>query len=292
MIALLTVTLLIKGVLTLPVTPHEPENCDDVKVMKCVVEALADVLSRPRPSPVSQECLQTLRTDERLLTLLRHYDFLKELHDIAPQGGEDRVKPPGGAIAPSHVTRAPLSLEDDVSDQSMLDALGGPGEQSILSQKRRMTGNEDAKEEEEEEKKGSEGLKSKEFNSEDEEEEDKRSDIFFSDHSEEKKSEEENEDEMKRSRMKSSGGEKQQEEHHHSKEMSEAEEVTKKKEMKMKKRNRTPEEKELQMIAQRGPEEEGSAVRKTEQEEDVERLAAIESDLENVAQKLHDLRRG
>ncbi|XP_061785892.1 chromogranin-A [Nerophis lumbriciformis] len=289
MIALLTVTLLIKGVLTLPVTPHEPEN-DDVKVMKCVVEALADVLSRPRPSPVSQECLQTLRTNERLLTLLRHYDFLKELHDIAPQAGEDRVKPPGGAIAPGHVTRAPLSLEDDVSDQSMLDALGGPGEQSILSQKRKMTGNEE--EEEEEEKKGSEGLKSKEFHSEDEEEEDKRSDIFFSDHSEEKKSEEENEDEMKRSRKKSSGDEKQQEEPHHSKEMSEAEEVTKKKEEMKMKRNRTPEEKELQMIARRGPEEAGSAVRKTEQEADVERLAAIESDLENVAQKLHDLRRG
>lgn len=33
-----------------------------LQVMKCVVEALADVLSRPRPLPVSQDCLATLRS--------------------------------------------------------------------------------------------------------------------------------------------------------------------------------------------------------------------------------------
>lgn len=32
--------------------------------MKCIVEALADVLSRPHPLPVSQECLITLKTGE------------------------------------------------------------------------------------------------------------------------------------------------------------------------------------------------------------------------------------
>lgn len=35
-----------------------------LQVMKCIVEALADVLSRPHPVPVSQECLTTLRTGE------------------------------------------------------------------------------------------------------------------------------------------------------------------------------------------------------------------------------------
>lgn len=33
-----------------------------LQVMKCIVEALADVLSRPHPVPVSQECLVTLKT--------------------------------------------------------------------------------------------------------------------------------------------------------------------------------------------------------------------------------------
>ncbi|TKS76006.1 Phospholipase B1, membrane-associated [Collichthys lucidus] len=65
-------------------------------VMKCIVEALADVLSRPHPTPVSQECLVTLKTD-----------------------------------------------------RSMLEALGGPGERSILSEKR-GTGNGDGGEEKDE----------------------------------------------------------------------------------------------------------------------------------------------
>lgn len=37
-----------------------------LQVMKCIVEALADVLSRPRPLPVSQDCLVTLRSGRRL----------------------------------------------------------------------------------------------------------------------------------------------------------------------------------------------------------------------------------
>lgn len=35
------------------------------QVMKCIVEALADVLSRPHPMPVSQECLATLKTGKQ-----------------------------------------------------------------------------------------------------------------------------------------------------------------------------------------------------------------------------------
>lgn len=37
-----------------------------LQVMKCIVEALADVLSRPHPMPVSQECLVTLKTGNLL----------------------------------------------------------------------------------------------------------------------------------------------------------------------------------------------------------------------------------
>lgn len=84
----------------------------------------------------------------------------------------------------------------------------------------------------------------------------------------------------------------EQEVPHHSKEVSD--EVEEKK-----KRNtqRSLEEKELQMIARSGPvgsrglEEEGSASRRSEDPE-IESLAAIESELENVAQKLHEMRRG
>uniref|UniRef100_A0A4W5P280 Chromogranin A n=1 Tax=Hucho hucho TaxID=62062 RepID=A0A4W5P280_9TELE len=98
-------TILVNRVLSLPVTPTYLET-EDVEVMKCIVEVLADVLSRPHPLAVSQECLSILRTDERLVSILRRHNFLKELQDIA------------------------------VEDQSMLAALGGPGERSILSQKR------------------------------------------------------------------------------------------------------------------------------------------------------------
>lgn len=39
-------------------------HCVRLQVMKCIVEALADVLSRPQPTPVSEECLVTLKTGE------------------------------------------------------------------------------------------------------------------------------------------------------------------------------------------------------------------------------------
>nr|XP_057913810.1 chromogranin-A isoform X2 [Doryrhamphus excisus] len=273
MIALLTVTLLMKCVLSLPVTPSVLENDDDAKVMKCVVEALADVLARPRPLPVSHQCLHTLRTDQRLLSLLRHFDFLKELQDIATHGGKERARPHGGAMVPHHVTQAPLSVEGDVPDRSMLVALGGPGERSILSQKSRTASEEEEEEEEEarmeNKASGPEETAAKDFHA-DGEEEDKRDTV--SQHSKEDESDEEEEEEE--------NGMKRSTKQHHFKE----------EEMKTK-RNRTPEEKELQMIAGKGPEEEGSAGRKTE-DADVGSLSAIESELEDVAQKLHELRRG
>ncbi|XP_059898290.1 chromogranin-A [Gadus macrocephalus] len=64
-------------VLSLPVTSGELES-GDVKVMKCIVEALADVLSMPHPVPVSQECLDTLRTGK------------KSTRDLTPPGPHPR----------------------------------------------------------------------------------------------------------------------------------------------------------------------------------------------------------
>ncbi|XP_077408089.1 chromogranin-A isoform X2 [Vanacampus margaritifer] len=287
MILLLTLTLLLKSVSSLPVTPSVLED-DDVKVMKCVVEALADVLSRPRPLPVSQQCLHTLRTDDRILTHLRRSDFLKELQDVATLGG---LSPGLGAIEPHHMMPAHENA-DGVPDGSMLKARGGPGERSILSQEQRRS----------EEEGGGEnggiwrGGETREEEEEHEEEDKKaRGSEEKKRHTSEEEDEEEDEEEGMRKRSKGFLPEKKSEEAegkggapHHSKEASEEEGMKKKK----KKRNRSPEEKELQTIARRTPEDEdGSAGRKSEDAE-VENLAAIESELENVSQKLHQLQRG
>ncbi|KAF1491890.1 Chromogranin-A, partial [Megadyptes antipodes antipodes] len=55
-------------------------------VMKCVVEVISDTLSKPNPLPISEECLETLRGDERIISILRHQNLLKELQEIAAQG--------------------------------------------------------------------------------------------------------------------------------------------------------------------------------------------------------------
>uniref|UniRef100_A0A667GX06 Chromogranin-A n=1 Tax=Lynx canadensis TaxID=61383 RepID=A0A667GX06_LYNCA len=61
------------------------------KVMKCIVEVISDTLSKPSPMPVSQECFETLRGDERILSILRHQNLLKELQDLALQGAKERA---------------------------------------------------------------------------------------------------------------------------------------------------------------------------------------------------------
>ncbi|XP_037306052.2 chromogranin-A [Pungitius pungitius] len=392
---LFVLSVLTSCVVSLPVTPSQLENeNEDVEVMKCIVEALADVLSRPHPVPVSEECLVTMKTDDRLVSVLRRHNFLKLLQDIAVRGHQERA-----AATPEPTTRTPQAAEDD-ADQSMLEALGGPGERSILSQKERegekddsvgggesrdatATGEEEEEEEEEEEVKeeeqheeeeeerdespgsrgsasveeGSEGKADKRGEEEEEEEdhEEKRAHLHeehmmkdkkgarsgeerdapriksqkkFVEEGEEEEEEEEEEDkrsayfshgpkpegeqeeeeevagEMKRDshtrwtkRGKSSPGGKQkavgEEAPHHSKEEQEEEE---KEGEKKGHAQRSPEEKELRMIAggpeeRRGAEEEGSAGRKPE-EPGIESLAAIESELESVAQKLHEMRRG
>ncbi|NXG52692.1 CMGA protein, partial [Psilopogon haemacephalus] len=55
--------------------------------MKCIVEVISDTLSKPNPLPISEECLETLRGDERIISILRHQNLLKELQEIAAQGG-------------------------------------------------------------------------------------------------------------------------------------------------------------------------------------------------------------
>ncbi|CAN9507736.1 unnamed protein product [Ophioblennius macclurei] len=378
---LILVTVLFSCVLSLPLTSSQLEN-EDVKVMKCIVEVLTDVLSRPHHMPVSQDCLVTLKTDDRLVKILRHHKFLKELQEIAVQGDHERVQLQRDVGTPTPVTQT-THAADIIADRSMLEALGGPGERSILSQEKR-TGNGDEKEGEEEDIEGEElredneaeevnrengkspgshasesvekwnkakaekrereeeieASEEKRANSEDSEEghfikdeqggeseekrdphqnkKEKKSDgdgekdvksALFSHKHKNRDEEEEEEEEVKRGsreslkrwtkrakslslKRKAAGKEAQQEVPHHSKEILEEEEGEEKRDT-----ERSPEERELQMIARRTPEErrvleeEGSASRKSEEPE-IESLAAIESELENVAQKLHDLRRG
>ncbi|KAL0967566.1 hypothetical protein UPYG_G00253860 [Umbra pygmaea] len=137
--------LIINHVLSLPVTPTFHEK-DDVEVMKCIVEVLVEVLSKPHPTPVSQECLERLQNDERLVSILRHHNFLKELQDIAVQGVHERA-PQHRDFTAGHVTSQSDDLQsiDAAADRSMLAVLGGPGERSILSQKRGTGGAEEVK---------------------------------------------------------------------------------------------------------------------------------------------------
>ncbi|XP_054989200.1 chromogranin-A isoform X2 [Sorex araneus] len=89
--ALLALLLCAGQVIALPV--NSPMNKGDTEVMKCIVEVISDTLSKPSPVPVSQECSETLRGDERILSILRHQNLLKELQDLALQGGTAAAPP-------------------------------------------------------------------------------------------------------------------------------------------------------------------------------------------------------
>ncbi|XP_065696276.1 chromogranin-A isoform X1 [Patagioenas fasciata] len=87
---LLAVLLLAVPAMSLPVA--NDMNKGDTKVMKCIVEVISDTLSKPNPLPISEECLETLRGDERIISILRHQNLLKELQEIAAQGANERTQ--------------------------------------------------------------------------------------------------------------------------------------------------------------------------------------------------------
>ncbi|KAM6393481.1 chromogranin-A isoform 4-T4 [Pluvialis apricaria] len=97
---LLAVLLLAVPAISLPVT--NDMNKGDTKVMKCIVEVISDTLSKPNPLPISEECLETLRGDERIISILRHQNLLKELQEIAAQdaaGERPEEEQPTGSLA-------------------------------------------------------------------------------------------------------------------------------------------------------------------------------------------------
>uniref|UniRef100_A0A3B4F3B7 Chromogranin-A n=1 Tax=Pundamilia nyererei TaxID=303518 RepID=A0A3B4F3B7_9CICH len=261
-------------------------------------EVCQDVLSRPHPMPVSQECLATLKTDDRLVTILRHQNFLKEMQEIAAQG-ESRI---------THLVYVCMKIRmmEGSSDSFSFKVVGG--ELIRLQQQKIIKINLILfifPDDESDEKRDACRRKSKDETSDEEEEMTKRLSLFHKNKGKEEGRKEETKQGNRESlqrwtkatkplllKKKAATKEEQHEVPHHSKEIAEEKEEEKKRNA-----QKSPEEKELQMIARRAPEErrgleeEGSASRKSEEPE-IESLAAIESELENVAQKLHELRRG
>ncbi|XP_056115946.1 chromogranin-A [Rhinichthys klamathensis goyatoka] len=345
---------LVNFVFSVPVSPGHMDD-KDVKVMKCIVEVIADTLSKPHPIPASQDCLDILGSDDRLVSILRHQNFLREMQDIAVEGASERAQRHPGDT-PNHVTSLPKDMKKTADDQSMLVGLEKPKEFA----EKRVAGEESSQDSEETEQ---ESKKQNHIAEEEEREEDESPSNHISNSiNPEKKRESQEEaairDEEKQEEKKLSSLEKEEENYppHHKEgetatdnleanpdvkqsimedreEHKEAEterthskeEEEKKSEVGVKRRVsklshkrvetspkldehwevphhskesedlwRSPEEQELQLMARTEPQdkrdEEGSGSRKTGDAE-IESLAAIESELESVAQKLHDLRR-
>ncbi|KAJ8409073.1 hypothetical protein AAFF_G00240940 [Aldrovandia affinis] len=125
--------LLANCVLSLPVSSHHIEK-EDIKVMKCIVEVITDALSKPHPIPVSQDCLDSLGTDKRLISILRRQNFLKELQEIAMEGASERALLQSEGRA-DHVTGGPTGLAAS-PDRSMLAFMETPGERAAVAEKR------------------------------------------------------------------------------------------------------------------------------------------------------------
>ncbi|XP_037691179.1 chromogranin-A [Choloepus didactylus] len=129
--AVLALLLCTGQVIALPV--NSPMTKGDTEVMKCIVEVISDTLSKPSPMPVSQECYETLRGDERILSILRHQNLLKELQDLALQGAKERA----------HQQKKHSSFEDELSEvlenqshQSELEAVAGEASSKDTVEKR------------------------------------------------------------------------------------------------------------------------------------------------------------
>nr|XP_025841366.1 chromogranin-A isoform X3 [Vulpes vulpes] len=112
-------SLLLFPAIALPVS--SPMNKGDTEVMKCIVEVISDTLSKPSPMPVSQECFETLRggTDERILSILRHQNLLKELQDLALQGAKERAHQKKHSGSEDGLAEAPDKQNDQAEQKEV-----------------------------------------------------------------------------------------------------------------------------------------------------------------------------
>ncbi|XP_070609143.1 chromogranin-A [Erythrolamprus reginae] len=82
--------LLVAPAISLPVT--NPTTQDDTKVMTCIAEVISNTVAKPKPLSISQECLEILQGDERIRSILRHQNLLRELQELAVQGASERTE--------------------------------------------------------------------------------------------------------------------------------------------------------------------------------------------------------
>ncbi|XP_072617279.1 chromogranin-A isoform X5 [Vulpes vulpes] len=117
--AVLALLLCAGQAIALPVS--SPMNKGDTEVMKCIVEVISDTLSKPSPMPVSQECFETLRggTDERILSILRHQNLLKELQDLALQGAKERAHQKKHSGSEDGLAEAPDKQNDQAEQKEV-----------------------------------------------------------------------------------------------------------------------------------------------------------------------------
>ncbi|XP_072559097.1 chromogranin-A-like isoform X2 [Paramormyrops kingsleyae] len=330
-----------------------------VEVMKCIVEVIADVLSIPGPKPVSRECLDTLRADERLISILRHQNFLKELQDIAAQGATERANQKNAIGAGHMFDMLGYSLGSrELADQSMLVALrAAPTEKrearldvkEMFASKASEEPNSKEQESRQNQKlvirtqeEDKHGPKQRGKTSSEEAEEDQvrsaageykmqadtghklesshKAELKVGKHMEEEEKEVAKKEDAERSPegldSEAEGDEEEKDEEEQIKHWNRIVKMTEKSSemdvgsddtftageqpMALNPSHHSKEDseeqiQELQMMARREPTErrddDGSGSRKAEDQE-IESLAAIESELESVAQKLHKLRRG
>ncbi|XP_059846824.1 chromogranin-A isoform X1 [Hypanus sabinus] len=90
MITLIFFVFLLAGQASSSPVPIEHSKAD-TKVMNCVVEVISDTLAKPSPLPISPECLDALRGDERIIGMLRHQNLLRELQELAAEGANEKT---------------------------------------------------------------------------------------------------------------------------------------------------------------------------------------------------------
>ncbi|KAL4656378.1 chromogranin-A isoform X1 [Arapaima gigas] len=287
----------------------ERADTDTPQVMKCILEVLADTLADPQHPAVSQRCLELLSTDERIASILHHQNLLRELHEVAVQAdANDRTPrlPQGHQQEHSHVTENPGSKPASLSttNLSMLAVLGTSGQQTVEMTQRTQGGAKRLGQQ------GLEGEAESEENSKEEHRGGRPPAEDTSMHSGKEEAEDKNQPSSSEKKENSAEVNKgtvaglglQDAEKSSAKgEQGPGEEWAEEKaggnsgkEEFRKKKNKDVHLMDVEMQSRAvtlGESEEGSASSRSEENE-IERLAAIESELGNLAWRLHQLQRG
>uniref|UniRef100_A0A8C6X211 Chromogranin-A n=1 Tax=Naja naja TaxID=35670 RepID=A0A8C6X211_NAJNA len=242
----------------------------EIHVMTCIAEVISNTVAKPKPLSISQECLEILQGDERIRSILRHQNLLRELQEIAVQGASERTEQ----------QKKNSGFEEELSEvlESQVNGNTERGHRFLDGTRQNDDSSHDSnsKSEEMEKKPFQDVEDAKRWNKMDE----LAKQLTTTKRAEENESDEDPDRSMKMAFKSHNTGdfhdspeeEARRLQKHHSKEESE---------------QGFP----LLPVPEEKKDEEGSANRRTEDQE-LESLAAIEAELEKVARKLHALRRG